>query len=327
MRLTEKIINSALVQMGKSDYLLKKSQTNPVIMFYHGVSADLVVPNDKHVSYKTFKHQLLTLKKYFDFVKVEDVPEIIANGANTRPYLSVTFDDGYKNNYDVAAEIMSNMDIPATFFISTGYIDKKRWMWTDLLEYSILNTKKKLISIDEYNLKYNVKSLNDKHEAINNIKKALKAGGNGKIDMLIHSVSAELLDGKTVDPFGDYEFMTWSDVKNLHNSGFGIGAHTVNHPILSNIETSQAEHEIVGSKAAIIDEIGVCSNVFCYPNGKLNDYNADVIDVCKKNYSAALTTNSGSAVGGNMYELNRVGISDDMRGSLLTRRIINYAIN
>jgi peptidoglycan/xylan/chitin deacetylase (PgdA/CDA1 family) len=327
MGLVEKIVNSLFVQIGKADYLLGRSTVNPVILFYHGVSANLTVPNDKHVSYKTFKDQLISLKRYFKFIRVEDIPEILSEGGVGEPCVSVTFDDGYKNNYDVAAEILNDLGVPATFFISTEYIGKNRWMWTDLLEYSIYNTEKDVLLLDKHNMKFDLGNPDEKYEAIKKIKIIFKEEDFNQIDILVRSISSRLLEGDAVDPFGDYEFMSWDNVKGLYNSGFSIGAHTVNHPILSNIDISQAKREIIDSRQMIIDELGQCSNIFCYPNGKSKDYTDDVVDICKQNYSAALTTNSGCATGDKLYELNRIGISDELRGKLLIRRIVNYALD
>ena len=322
----KKIVNSFFVQVGKADYFINKSKPKPVIMFYHGVSKNHTGPDDKHINYKIFRNQLVSLKKYFKFIKVDNLPEIIAGVNSEEPYLSVTFDDGYKNNIDVAAEILNDLNIPATFFISTGYIGKKRWMWTDLLEYSINNTKQDIFVQDDLGLKVSLGSDEKKYEAIKSIKRVMKKNDFNKIDSLIKNISLEILDGDIPDPFGDYEFMSWEDVKSLNNSGFDIGAHTVNHPILSNIDISQAENEINDSRKTIIDRLGECSNIFCYPNGKKYDYNPDVIKVCEKMFSAALTTNYGSVSGENLYELNRVGISNLLQGKTLIRRIVNQAI-
>jgi peptidoglycan/xylan/chitin deacetylase (PgdA/CDA1 family) len=46
----------------------------------------------------------------------------------------VTFDDGYIDNYTFAYPILEELQIPATIFVTSGYIEKEREYWWDELE-------------------------------------------------------------------------------------------------------------------------------------------------------------------------------------------------
>ena len=81
--------------------------------------------------------------------------------------------------------------------------------------------------------------------------------------------------------------MTWAQARALREGGFEVGAHTVNHPILSRLEPAQAEQEMVDSRAAIRREVGVCSEVFCYPNGKAGDYTPAIMALSARHFQAA----------------------------------------
>ena len=45
----------------------------------------------------------------------------------------ITFDDGYKNNYDVAIPILALYDIKAVFFITYNLVNKNETLWIDLI--------------------------------------------------------------------------------------------------------------------------------------------------------------------------------------------------
>ena len=54
----------------------------------------------------------------------------------------VSFDDGFKNNYSVAAPILDEFQIPAVFYISSGVVNTNMMFWVDVLEDCINLTKK-----------------------------------------------------------------------------------------------------------------------------------------------------------------------------------------
>jgi hypothetical protein len=49
-----------------------------------------------------------------------------------------------------------------------------------------------------------------------------------------------------------------------------IGAHTLTHPVLTEVSLEQAEQEITGSKSWLEDVTGAPINAFCYPRGANN---------------------------------------------------------
>ena len=67
------------------------------------------------------------LNNNFNIVKLSDND----SGHNN---ISICFDDGYVNNYEIAAPILKKLKIPATFFITTSKINKdKNYMTTNHL--------------------------------------------------------------------------------------------------------------------------------------------------------------------------------------------------
>ena len=59
------------------------------------------------------------------YFKVVPFSEQVARVRERRPMggtLSITFDDGYLDNFEVAAPILRKLGLPATFFVTTGFI-------------------------------------------------------------------------------------------------------------------------------------------------------------------------------------------------------------
>ncbi len=61
------------------------------------------------------------------------------------------------------------------------------------------------------------------------------------------------------------EYMTWSEVREVHSRGIRIGSHTVGHGKLWNMTPTQVCSELRDSKAAIEDKLGAAVHSFAYP--------------------------------------------------------------
>ena len=57
--------------------------------------------------------------------------------APDQPFIALTFDDGYRDNYEVAFPILKKFDVPFAIFITTGLIDRTFPMWWHVLEHVI----------------------------------------------------------------------------------------------------------------------------------------------------------------------------------------------
>jgi len=65
--------------------------------------------------------------------------------------------------------------------------------------------------------------------------------------------------------FKGRECLTWSEVRELHSAGMEFGSHTVNHPMLVELDWPEIERELRESKAMIEQQLGRPSNAFAYP--------------------------------------------------------------
>jgi peptidoglycan/xylan/chitin deacetylase (PgdA/CDA1 family) len=119
--------------------------------------------------------------------------------------------------------------------------------------------------------------------------------------------------------------MSWDDARALVREGFEVGAHTVNHAILSRVPLSEATGEILDSQARVRAETGTCSGTFCYPNGKLTDYTPQVMDVCRRHFDAALSAESGAARLEDRFEIRRIGVDGGTPVQRLAARILQGA--
>jgi peptidoglycan/xylan/chitin deacetylase (PgdA/CDA1 family) len=115
------------------------------ILMYHYVSsppADAdIYRNDLSVSPENFRKQMLYLvEEGYSTIDLYDLSMAITNkGSLPDKPIILTFDDGYIDNYQNAFQILQELDLKATFFIATGFIDagNPNYMdWTMIEEMS-----------------------------------------------------------------------------------------------------------------------------------------------------------------------------------------------
>ncbi len=295
--------------------LLGNRPNNPLILMYHGVTADRRAKTNrfsKHVYYKDFKNQIAAIKRHFKIVSISTIVDGLMTNDDIGRCVGITFDDGFHNNYVFAGPILSDYGLTASFYVSTGYIGKSRWMWTDLVDSIINRTTRRSFIVPQIGLGRSVETFRQKQKATCDIKTALKKLSLEESERIVLELQDQL-GVESLPPHDDYAFMDWGDVRELKESGFEVGAHSVNHPILSRIDGNDAEREIVDSVNEIKASIGNCSNVFCYPNGKIDDYSGEVMGICRKHFRAALSANVGYACASDLFELRRIGVSGGLK--------------
>lgn len=306
------VIKQAAEHTGMLSLALRTRRSAPLILMYHGVSGEETFPGLRnssrlHLRRSVFVEHVRVMKRYRRVVGVTEMARGLRDGEDMRNTVALTFDDGYLNNLEHAAAVLSDFNIPGSFFLTTAYIGTNRWMWTDLVEYALDQTKAKQIAWAQEPAGLPLESLEQKRAALKRIKAALKLLSVTERDIEV----AKLLAALKVDPqlpVHDYRFMDWQQARSLVDAGFEVGAHTVNHAILSRLPPEQANAEIIDSRDALIKGTGQCCPIFCYPNGKKADYTPAVMDTCRRHFEGAIATNRGPAKADELFELGRLGM-------------------
>jgi peptidoglycan/xylan/chitin deacetylase (PgdA/CDA1 family) len=99
--------------------LIPRRKNRVAVLCYHSVDSGTAHASVDPV---TFGAHLDWLGGHCDVVRFEDLRG--APRDSTRPTVAITFDDGYLDNYEHAYPLLLERDMPATFFITTGLIDR-----------------------------------------------------------------------------------------------------------------------------------------------------------------------------------------------------------
>lgn len=304
--------------LGALHLALTQKRMSPLILMYHGVtrhgpSEGLRNFEGKHLAVDLFVKHLHTLRRSRRVISLQEMIDGLYAGDDLTNSVAITFDDGYENNVSEAAPILSDFKIPATFFLTTGLIGRGDFIWTDRIEMALDRTRKKEVDLQGNIGNISIRSIVEKRDALVAIKQIFKRRAIDCLDQAVRDL-ADRLDVPDVCADGDYRFMSWDQARTLVRFGFGVGAHTVTHPVLTKIPFNAAIKEIAESRNDVINETGQCSSAFCFPNGKFNDYNPELQAYCRTYFKAALSTNRGIAIFDDIYELKRISPAGKNKG-------------
>jgi peptidoglycan/xylan/chitin deacetylase (PgdA/CDA1 family) len=261
------------------------------VMIFHRVHTrtDPLFPNEPDAA--AFEERMRWIAGTFRVLPLAQAIARLREGNLPARALCITFDDGYRDNHDVALPILKKLGLPATFFISTGFLDGGR-MWND----SVIETVRRASrSLDAPELGLDpvaVETIEQKRTAIGAL---IGKAKYMPLDERVEAVDAIARRAGIVLP--DDLMMSGDQVRALHKAGMSIGAHTVRHPILARIELERARQEISEGRAALERLIGERIPLFAYPNGRPgSDYRAEHVALVRElGFDAAFSTAHGAA--------------------------------
>lgn len=260
------------------------------ILIYHRV---LVEPDSLRPGEPTvieFEHDMKILSTCFKPVPLVEAMEALQAGGLPKRSVCVTFDDGYADNEKLALPLLEKYGIPATVFVSSGYLDGGR-MWNDTVIETIRLLGAKDVDLGCFELGVvSIESTADKLVAIEKIIGNIRQWPPQKRQASVDEFQARVAN------LPDDLMLTGTQLKNLHARGIEIGGHTRNHPILSSLSSLEAMAEIVDGKRDLEARLGQKIDSFAYPNGRpgidFNDAHAEMVR--DAGFSWALTTQMGA---------------------------------
>lgn len=195
--------------------------------------------------------------------------------APPRPVV-ITFDDGFDDNYQHAFPILNALGVPATMFISTGYIDGERTFWYDRLANLLLRTPHASLDFEEFGGPIELGDIQSRRRVIGRVLTELKRMPNTRRLEVLERLEVRLgLSQFDLDAFQSHP-MDWNQVREMAAAGIEIGSHTVTHPILSNLTDEELRFEMVESRRTIERQIGQPVEVISYPVGGRAEFNERV---------------------------------------------------
>ncbi|MGO9720389.1 MAG: polysaccharide deacetylase family protein [Methylocella sp.] len=212
----------------------------------------------------------------------------LATGA-PRPFIALTFDDGYRDNYEVAYPILKKFDVPFAIFLTTGLIDRTLPMWWHVLEHVIDRN----VSIEYEDVKLVSRTKRAKAIAYRLISEYFRHLDQcdviSAIDALIAKNDSRLT---RADAFN--QALDWNMIREMAGSGLAtFGGHTISHPLLRQLDRASLVAEIGGCRHRLSEAVGIEPAYFAYPFGQDSEVGALAPAVVEEaGFTAAFTTHA-----------------------------------
>ncbi len=295
------------------------------VLIYHRVlpTPDPLLPYEPDS--ETFERTMRWVGETFNVLPLEGAVAALKQGKLPPRALAVTFDDGYANNATVAAPILGRLGLHATFFIATGYLDGGR-MFNDAVVEAVRGCRAEVLDLQSHGLgRYALGTDGERQSAIGSILEAIKYRNEdtrAELAERIAEVAGVCLPTDLM--------MTSEQTAGLARAGFGLGGHTVSHPILAGMDLMAARREIASGQRRLADIAGSRIGLFAYPNGRPNrDYvRATAALVRELGFDGAVSTSIGVArIGSDPFQIPRFTPWDSRPLRFAAQLITNVTIN
>lgn len=288
----------------------KITRSQVAIITYHRVGPKndnwSLEPTTLHL----FKKQMEYFLKNYEIIALDKLAQCIREKKSLpEKAITITFDDGYLDNYVYAYPFFKEHHIPATIFLTTGHIESNTLFWWDKIGYILQHMNMSQINLNELG-NFSLDSDMDVPRVQSEIADALKLISDDRKCFLMNRLSE--ISGVDIPPDIAKELiLSWDQIKEMINNGIDFGAHSVNHPILTNMPLKQAKWEIIQSKKDIENVLRKDVNAFSYPNG---DFNTELMSIVKESgFNCAVSFAPGKFINlkDNIYALNRFTSRDN----------------
>lgn len=209
--------------------------------------------------------------------------------------LLVTFDDGYRDNFDLALPVLCRHGIRATFFVATSYITERRVFWWDRIAYLIRRSAMTRIRLD-YPHAIEI-DLRDRPGAIRQAQRIVKDTPSLDFPRFFEGLEAAARVPWTPSDerrFADELVLTWSQVRALRKAGMDVQSHTRTHRVLDTIPKDELHAELSGSRQELEEILGEPVRAVSYPVGRTIAGIPDIRDaVAAAGYDLGFSNASG----------------------------------
>jgi len=279
--INRKILSPLLMKM-KGDRIIRGFLSGSILnIMYHGVTnVNSNYFSPRHISSGQFENHLRYFSREFDVISISEAFEYVRNNYKPkRKTLTISFDDGYRNNLHNALPLLEKYNMKATFFVSGVCTEemKIRALWPDIISCLKYFHKDQIVELGDRRFE-NFKDVESNASLGDFLSLCRVADLEANLNYLISAYNI----GKELNSLpGDlWKILDRDELKELSASGIAeIGSHGHSHYKMASIDISDAGRELKLSKDSLQRVTGKEITGVAYPFGS---YNTAIKDEAEK---------------------------------------------
>jgi peptidoglycan/xylan/chitin deacetylase (PgdA/CDA1 family) len=269
------------------------------ILMYHSVMGDpqrqaAFLGQTVHSS-QVFREQMELVARNYRPASLDEVKSFLYGKAELPARtVVVTFDDGYTDNYEVAAPVLNEVGIPATFYATVECVERRKLPWPARLRFA-LHTTNKGSWTDASSKTWPLGNILEREKALLVCcDQCCKLAGDAQ-EQYVTGIE-EQMDKRVPVESGEL-MMNFDHMRTLVTQGHIVGSHTMTHPNMAYVSAEDARREMIESKNRLEHALGTAVVHFSYPCPALSPHWTELTVGASRDagYETAVTTNGGVA--------------------------------
>ena len=231
-----------------------------VFPFYHAVS-DARPPHLTHAypvrTVKAFEKDLEFLLRHFQPVSVKQVLQTTGRNIGAPPRMVLSFDDGLIQCYETVMPILQRKGVPAVFFLNNDFIDNRGLFY----RYRISLLLERLPRLEEKERKKAAEILQCRPSGLEAALRKISYPERRITDHLEELWGSSFEDYQSANPV----YMSTSQIRDLIEKGFEVGAHGTDHPWFATMSGQEALEQVRKSVEDIRNRFQLDYRYFAFP--------------------------------------------------------------
>lgn len=224
------------------------------------------------------------------FVSIDEMVEAIHKEKKARRWITITLDDGYRDNYTNGVSVFRQQNIPYTIYVCTKIVEGEMLYWWEILEQMVLNHE--IITLSD-GRSFDCSTKEAKEQTFLDIREIiLQLPQKGMPD----SINKMFLNYNIDYDIGKKDLgLTWEQIQELNKDPFvTIGNHTYSHCAFTNCNDEEINEDIKLAAQSMMHHIGLSMQHFAFPFGEVNAVSQHDVELVKQlNFKSSATTKDG----------------------------------